>query len=175
LLASHPTPPVFDGPEDRNGRRNHDELAFWAAYIDDPGFEWILDDGGTSGGLARGSAFVIAGDLNADEFDGDAFPGAITQLLEHPAIDARCIPASDGGAEATELQAGINLKHQGDPALDTSDFSDETVGNYRLDYLLPSKGLTPTSCGVFWPPSDSPLHLAATFSDHRLVWLDIIP
>ena len=25
FLVSHPTPPVFDGPEDRNGRRNHDE------------------------------------------------------------------------------------------------------------------------------------------------------
>ena len=25
-LCSHPTPPVFDGPEDRNGRRNHDEI-----------------------------------------------------------------------------------------------------------------------------------------------------
>jgi hypothetical protein len=24
LLAMHPTPPVFDGPEDRNGRRNYD-------------------------------------------------------------------------------------------------------------------------------------------------------
>ena len=26
LLISHPTPPVFDGPEDKNGRRNHDEI-----------------------------------------------------------------------------------------------------------------------------------------------------
>ena len=26
VLASHPTPPVFDGPEDRNGKRNHDEI-----------------------------------------------------------------------------------------------------------------------------------------------------
>jgi len=26
ILASHPTPPVFDGVEDRNGRRNHDEI-----------------------------------------------------------------------------------------------------------------------------------------------------
>ena len=26
LLASHPTPPTFDGPEDRNGRRNADEI-----------------------------------------------------------------------------------------------------------------------------------------------------
>ena len=45
LLVSHPTPPVFDGPEDRNGRRNHDEIAFWSAYLD--GAEWIVDDGGT--------------------------------------------------------------------------------------------------------------------------------
>jgi hypothetical protein len=33
LLASHPTPPVFDGAEDRNGRRNHDEIRFWADYV----------------------------------------------------------------------------------------------------------------------------------------------
>ena len=25
LLAAHPTPPVFDGPENRNGLRNHDD------------------------------------------------------------------------------------------------------------------------------------------------------
>ena len=30
FLVSHPTPPVFDGPEDRNGRRNFDEIRFWA-------------------------------------------------------------------------------------------------------------------------------------------------
>ena len=30
FLVSHPTPPVFDGPEDRNGRRNHDEIRLWA-------------------------------------------------------------------------------------------------------------------------------------------------
>ena len=32
FLVSHPTPPVFDGPEDRNGTRNHDEIRFWADY-----------------------------------------------------------------------------------------------------------------------------------------------
>ena len=26
FLVSHPTPPAFDGPEDRNGHRNHDEI-----------------------------------------------------------------------------------------------------------------------------------------------------
>ena len=29
LMIFHATPPVFDGPEDRNGRRNHDEVLFW--------------------------------------------------------------------------------------------------------------------------------------------------
>ena len=33
VLASHPTPPTFDGEEDRNGRRNHDEIRFWADYV----------------------------------------------------------------------------------------------------------------------------------------------
>ena len=33
FLVSHPTPPVFDGAEDRNGTRNHDEIRLWADYI----------------------------------------------------------------------------------------------------------------------------------------------
>ncbi|MEQ1932234.1 MAG: endonuclease/exonuclease/phosphatase family protein, partial [Parvularculaceae bacterium] len=33
ILASHPTPPAFDGPEARNRRRNHDEIRLWADYI----------------------------------------------------------------------------------------------------------------------------------------------
>jgi hypothetical protein len=33
VLASHPTPPTFDGPEDRNGHRNADEIAFWRLYV----------------------------------------------------------------------------------------------------------------------------------------------
>ena len=33
FLVSHPTPPVFDGAEDRNGRRNLDEIRFWADYV----------------------------------------------------------------------------------------------------------------------------------------------
>ncbi len=33
FLVSDPTPPVFDGPEDRNGTQNHDEMRFWADYV----------------------------------------------------------------------------------------------------------------------------------------------
>src|SRR5699024_9204094 len=29
VLAAHPTPPSFDGPEKRNQRRNHDEIRLW--------------------------------------------------------------------------------------------------------------------------------------------------
>ena len=40
VLAAHPTPPTFDGVEDRNGLRNHDEIRFWSPRItnDSPGF-----------------------------------------------------------------------------------------------------------------------------------------
>lgn len=175
LLASHPTPPVFDGPEDRNGMRNHDELALWRHYLTEPGPGWLIDDQGRAGGLETGAAFLIAGDLNADPVDGDAHPDAIRQLLDHPAVDAGCIPTSEGGVEAARIQGGVNLQHDGDPAADTADFNDERVGNYRLDYVLPSRNLRVIDCGVFWPPTGSPLHEAGTFSDHRLVWIDIAP
>jgi endonuclease/exonuclease/phosphatase family metal-dependent hydrolase len=100
LLAFHPTPPVFDGPEDRNGRRNFDEIRFWREYTDPAGAEFIVDDAGAAGGIGPGTAFVIAGDFNADPSDGDGADGAATQLLDAPWIDARCVPTSLGGAQA---------------------------------------------------------------------------
>ena len=46
LLISHPTPPAFDGPEDRNGRRNHDEIRFWSDYLTPRSAGYIRDDAG---------------------------------------------------------------------------------------------------------------------------------
>ncbi|MEO1512042.1 MAG: 5'-nucleotidase C-terminal domain-containing protein, partial [Planctomycetota bacterium] len=58
VLAAHPTPPVFDDPTfDLNGKRNADEIRFWADYV--AGEDYITDDAGVSGGLAEGSRFVI--------------------------------------------------------------------------------------------------------------------
>jgi hypothetical protein len=173
LLAHHPTPPVFDGPEDRNGARNYDEIRFWLAYTSPAGADFIVDDAGTTGGIAKGVRFVIAGDFNADPHDGDAADGAMEQLLDAPWIDAGCVPRSTGGAEATTLQGGVNSGQQGDPAADTSDFNDERTGNLRLDYVLPSRNLTVSGCGVHWPASNEDGHRQARASDHRLVWLDI--
>jgi endonuclease/exonuclease/phosphatase family metal-dependent hydrolase len=173
LLAHHPTPPVFDGPEDRNGRRNFDEIRFWRFYTDPAGAEFIQDDQGRHGGIAADAAFVLLGDFNADPADGDSLPGAMTQVLDAAWIDAHCEPHSAGAVEATARQGGINAQHSGDPALDTADFNDRYTGNLRLDYVLPSAGLRILGCGVFWPAASADGHHLATMSDHRLVWLDI--
>jgi len=173
LLAFHPTPPVFDGSEDRNGRRNFDEIRFWREYTGPEDAAFIIDDQGMAGGIAPDEPFVIAGDFNADPQDGDSVPGAIAQLLDAAWIDAQCVPASAGAAEAAQLQGGVNARQSGDPGTDTADFDDRFTGNLRLDYLLPSEGLEVRGCGVFWPASDTEGHDLVDVSDHRLVWLDI--
>jgi hypothetical protein len=179
LLASHPTPPVFDGPEDRNGTRNFDEIRFWADYIT-PGrtSRYIYDDNGGRGGLDPGASFVIVGDQNSDPLDGDSIEGAAQQLIEHPRINVSTTPDSEGAVEQSALQGGANLTHQSDPRFDTADFADTAPGNLRADYVLPSKSLRIADSGVFWPLSTDPLfRLVGTFpfpsSDHRLVWVDV--
>src|SRR5690606_18591965 len=62
VLASHPTPPTFDGPENRNGLRNHDEIRLWREYISPGERPWLCDDDGRCGGLAEDARFVILGD-----------------------------------------------------------------------------------------------------------------
>jgi hypothetical protein len=179
FLVSHPTPPVFDGPEDRNGTRNFDEIRFWADYIT-PGraSRYIYDDEGKKGGLEPGSRFVIAGDENSDPVDGDSIPGAIQQLIEHPLVNTKPTPTSEGAVEASALQGGANSTHLGDPKFDTADFADSAPGNLRADYVLPRKSMRILDSAVFWPLMSDPLfRLTGVFpfpsSDHRLVWVDV--
>jgi len=183
FLVSHPTPPVFDGPEDRNGTRNYDEIRFWADYISGAGY--IYDDAGNYGGLDQNAHFVIAGDENSDPLDGDSIPGAIDQLLDHPLVNTNSTPSSLGAVEQALLQNSVNDTHSSDPAYDTADFADAygpppdfggAPGNLRADYVLPSKQLYIANSGVFWPLEDDPLFdLVGTFpfpsSDHRLVYV----
>ena len=171
LLASHPTPPVFDGPEDRNGRRNHDEIRLWADYIRPSRSNYLVDDRGQRGGLARGQHFVIAGDMNADPLDGDTVPGAIGQLLSQRRVNARQIPSSEGAVAFRDT--GVNANHRGGAEHDTADFSDNGPGNLRVDYVLPSRSLKIVRSGVFWPPAGDPASALLDASDHRLVWVDI--
>jgi hypothetical protein len=169
---------VFDGPEDRNGTRNFDEIRFWADYIHPARSGYIYDDNGGRGGLKGGSLFVIAGDQNSDPLDGDSRPGAIQQLIEHPLINARTIPESEGAVEQSALQGGLNATHRSDPRFDTADFADNAPGNLRADYVLPRVSIKILGSAVFWPRSSDPLfRLVGVFpfptSDHRLVWLDL--
>lgn len=178
VLASHPTPPTFDGAEDRNGRRNHDEIRFWSDYVTPGQGRYIYDDQGVSGGLNPSQSFVILGDQNADPLDGDSVDAAIDQLLDNRRI-VDPLPTSDGAVEAATLQGGANTAHVGDPAYDTADFNDNPApGNLRADYVLPSTTLRVQDAGVFWPVQADPLSsLTGSFpfpsSDHRLVWVDV--
>jgi len=184
FLVSHPTPPVFDDPPfyppgvDFNGRRNFDEIRFWADYIIPSRSGYIYDDDGNFGGLEPGAMFVIAGDQNSDPLDGDSIPGAIQQLLDHPLVNTNVTPSSEGAVEQAALQGGANATHLSDPAFDTADFSDSAPGNLRADYVLPRKNLRILDAGVFWPTTSDPFFpLVGVFpfpsSDHRLVWIDV--
>jgi hypothetical protein len=168
LLVSHPTPPVFDGPEDRNGLRNHDEIRLWAQLLDGgQGLPRVLDD------TAR---FVIAGDLNADPHDGDSTGDPVGRwLLRHPRVNATVVPSSRGAELAAVRDGGANAVHQGPARHDTADFADEGrgPGNLRVDYVLPSKTLEVVGSGVFWPAPGEPGAELVGASDHRLVWIDV--
>lgn len=193
LLASHPTPPAFDGPEDRNGCRNHDEIRLLLDYISPPSnnqsedssettnlnnYFWT-DDQGRLGKLPQPANFVIAGDLNADPVDGDNRAEAIRKLLAHPSVNTRATPQSSGAILAASSQAKKNAEHNGNPAFDTADFNDQVVGNLRVDYVLPSSSLTLIACGVVWPttddnePKNQEMQTINTASDHHLVWIDV--
>lgn len=157
MLIWHATPPVFDGPEDRNGKRNHDETALWLAYLD--------------GTLDRTPAdtFVFAGVANLDPVDGDGRVEALDRLLTHERVqDPK--PQSLGGIEAA------NPDHRGNPALDTADWTDGPgrPGNLRVDYVLPSVGITIIGSGVLWPLRGTSLGRdVESASRHRLVWVDL--
>ena len=183
FLTSHPTPPVFDDPPtypagvDFNGRRNFDEIRFWADYISPGRGGYIYDDAGGTGGLQPGSLFVIAGDQNSDPLDGDSIPGSIQLLLEHPLVNTKFTPQSPGAVQQNALQGGANLTHRSDPRFDTADFNDAAPGNLRADYVLPRKSMQIVDGAVFWPLNTDPLfRLVGTFpfptSDHRAVWID---
>ncbi|MEG3837599.1 esterase-like activity of phytase family protein [Microcoleus sp. Z1_C3] len=185
-LVSHPTPPVFDGPEDRNGKRNHDEIRFWADYVTPGRGSYIYDDRRTVGGLAPNASFVIMGDQNADPVDGDSFDNAILQLLNNSRVNTgvtSAIPASLGGIQQV-ADGGNNINQKGNPAFDTADFGDagNNPGNLRVDYVLPSADLPINDAAVFWPLTTDPLYRLVgdrqtaentPTSDHSLVWADI--
>ncbi|MEI8606677.1 endonuclease/exonuclease/phosphatase family protein [Pseudoalteromonas sp. B160] len=161
VIASHPTPPVFDGAEDRNGLRNHDEVRLIKDYI--ASADYLYDDHDVKGGLAEKSRFVIVGDLNAAPEGDKKRPDTTNQLLKNSLINSQFTPTSKG-AKTT--------------------YSEKYAAAYtaywqaRADYVLPSTyGIEVHDGGVFWPTKSSELYRLIkdrnASSDHRMVWLDI--
>ncbi len=143
LLALAATAPVFDGPEDRNGRRNHDELAFLARRLAE----------------AQGPVMVI-GNTNLDTRDGEGRKDALHTLLAHPRLQDPQPRSEGGGASAA------NPEHLGDPALDTADWDDPDPGNLRVSYILPDASLRVRASGVLW-------RAGQPVPRHKLVWVDL--
>ncbi len=177
-IASHPTPPAFDGDEDRNGCRNHDEIKLIQHYIESSA--GLLDDRGNKVSFSKDAPFVVMGDLNCDPHDGDSQHAAIIGLLNHPQMAKAPAPRSVGGEQASKRQGNANAHHRSDPAEDTADFNDSSVGNLRADYVLPSGHFKVISSGVFWPrPEDVSADRVEVVkklidaSDHYLVWVDV--
>ncbi|MCX5688447.1 MAG: endonuclease/exonuclease/phosphatase family protein [Planctomycetota bacterium] len=150
LLCSHPTPPAFDGPEQRNKKRNHDEIRLIGEYIGDAPF--LVDDNEREGGLGRFDSFVILGDLNADPKKGNSFRDPIIRhLASNPRVNFEFVPTSTLAVPGLE------------PA-DTASFK------LRVDYVLPSKDLKVLK-GEVWRHAPEG---GATFpSDHFPVYLDL--
>ncbi|MFD1195028.1 endonuclease/exonuclease/phosphatase family protein [Seohaeicola saemankumensis] len=150
LLAFHATPPVFDGPEDRNGRRNHDETRFWSLYLD--------------GRFAPPPTerFVLIGDGNMDPAGSEGLPDAMRAILGDPRLqDPK--PTSVGGLRA-------NATGPGDPALHTASWPPPGPSGLRVDLVLPSADLKVLSASVLWPEPGAPLaDTVQTASRHRLV------
>ena len=164
LFVWHATPPVFDGPEDLNGRRNHDEAALWLKVLDG------------SLGTPPDGPFILAGISNMDPIDGDGRPDAIQALMSHPMLTDPA-PESTGASVAATTDGGINQTHKAPAATDTVDWPDtpDRPGNLRVTLALPSRDLRVIDSQVLWPSDiTSPFgQEVATASRHRLVWLDV--
>ncbi len=145
VLTSHASAPVFDGPEDRNGLRNADELRFWELYLNGA---WSPD-----GAPFVAERFAYMGTLNLDPERGEGRREALFGLLTHAAL------------QDPEPQSAFGLH--------TADWEEPTPGDLRVDYILPARRLSVLDAGVVWP-EDGPLaDFAAQASDHRLVWVDV--
>ncbi len=153
LLAYGATPPVFDGPDDRNGRRNHDEAAFWGALL-----------AGQLPMPAPKPPYVILGQTNLDPVDGEGLPDALNALMSHLQD-----PAPRGSSDRKD--AG----QRGDPQMDTAMYGGD-IGGLRVDQILLSNDIMLTASGVMWPVALDPLaKTLAAAARHRPVWVDIAP
>lgn len=117
----HATPPAFDGPEDRNGWRNLDQITFWSDVLD--------------GVYDLPSPDIIALLANIDPIKGEGRKEGIIDLITHPSvIDPRPMGChADRGCST-----------------DTAHWPDPGPGSRRSDYLLATRSWRVMNSGLDW-------------------------
>lgn len=184
FLISHPTPPIFANAARHTVRHNRAEIAFWNDYV--KGLNYMTDDKGTKGGLAKNAKFVIAGDLNADPLTGDGDLTAIQALLDNALMNqaitnGTLIPVSEGGQECL-IKGYCKQSNKDRPNPDRI----TNTSGLQLDHVIPSANLNAVKSGIYWPASfEEGYHLVygvfngtpdvakKVSSDHRMVWVDL--
>ncbi len=143
VLTTQTAPPVFDGPENRNGLRNADQIKFLRSQLPDAG------------------AFVVIGGLNNDPYDGEGLKSELHLLLADPRLqDPKPKAASHFVNDPT---------HRGPPEQDTVDWA-RNIGSLRVDYVLPSSSLGVAAAAV---ERQQPTGEVADLPAHKPVWVDI--
>jgi hypothetical protein len=154
LLVWSATPPIFDGPEDRNGRRNADETGLWLHLLDGT---LPINAPATGTYAPPQPPFVILGQANLDPLDGSGLPQSLRELLRHPQLQ---------DTEPRGQTSHVDTGQRGDPALDTALLKGGT--GLRLDYLLPSRKIRVQRAAVLWPTQKPPM--AEPVTQHFPVW-----
>lgn len=132
LLTFHAAPPLFDGAEGRNRRRNTDELRLWQNYLSGRLPAEFLPPQGP---------FVLAGDANLDPTRGRGDRQVIRQLLQDPRLQDPQPRSATGQLNTVSWPS---------------------AGDMRVDYVLPSRDITVVEAGVVWPEGgDSPAAIAS--------------
>jgi hypothetical protein len=155
VLCSRPISPgpKADGPPTFAARRNHDEIRFWADYIDDE--PYLVDDAGVGGGLASGALFVVMGNLGVAPRSG---PKSGDDVVASALFGAHRVNSAVTPNSETPL-----------PGLDPAA---TTFGNLRADYLLPSREIGIAAAGI-WRAAPSGTDRSFP-SAHFPVYMDLV-
>ncbi len=143
LLAFSATPPVFDGPEDRNGLRNADEILLWQHRLN-----------GDMGPAPQMPAIVI-GVVNLDPNQGQGRHTAIRTLLNHPHLQD---PHQDAGP-TVDWSDPVPGDLRVDYVLPSREFEVTDAGVFWPRPDAPDHALLS--------------HKDTAASRHRMVWVDL--